>query len=332
MNSLSSVTNTGHNVTVSVVICAYTELRWHDLTRAVNSLHQQTHPPNEIIVVIDHNPSMLERVRTEISGVLTIPSTELKGASGAKNSGIAKAKSEWIAFLDDDAEAEPHWLESLLTTCLTHTDAMGVGGWVVPKWAASQPKWLPEEFYWVIGASYRGLPTTIAPVRNLFAGCMCLHRSVFEQVGGFRTEIGPLGKRPINCEETELCIRAAQKLPKRQFYLNPAARIHHNTPNERTTWAYFKKRCYSEGLAKALVTRFVGANAALSAERNHVLKTLPMGIVNGLGDAIRGDIYGFVRAMMIVIGLGVTTAGYISGILAHHRDRAYKARKNAQIV
>lgn len=315
---------------VSVIICAYTEARWNDLQAAVQSLHKQTHRPDEIIVVIDHNDPMRERVQREIAGVTVIANTDRKGASGAKNSGVRAAKTEWIAFLDDDAVAEPNWLAELLGVCTSRADCLGTGGWVVPAWAGEQPKWFPEEFYWVIGASYRGMPTEVSPIRNLFAGCMCVHRSVFDTVGGFRAEIGPLGKRPINCEETELCIRAAQNMPGKRFYFNPAARIHHHTPKERTTWAYYKKRCYSEGLAKALVTQFVGANDALSSERGHVMKALPKGVLRGLGDFVRGDAAGLARAAMIVAGLGITSAGYAAGMLAREHDRVYAARKQAQ--
>lgn len=316
--------------TASVVICAYTEARWNDLKAAVQSLHQQTQQPDEIIVVIDHNDAMRRRVQQEISGVTVIANTDLKGASGAKNSGLLAAKSEWIAFLDDDAVAEPEWLAELLKVCTTRDDCIGTGGWVVPAWAGDKPAWFPEEFYWVIGASYRGMPTQVAPIRNLFAGCMCVHRSVFEAVGGFRAEIGPVGKRPINCEETELCIRATQQMTGKRFYFNPAARIHHHTPKERCTWAYFKKRCYSEGLAKALVTQFVGADAALSAERRHVMKTLPLGLWRGLGDFAQGDRYGAARAVVIALGLGITTAGYVAGTLMRKNDRVYAARQQAQ--
>ena len=42
-------------------------------------------------------------------------------------------------------------------------------------------------------------------------GCnMSFRREVFERIGGFAEEIGRIGKNPLGCEETELCIRARQ--------------------------------------------------------------------------------------------------------------------------
>src|SRR5690242_12415697 len=69
---------------VSVIICAYTEARWHDLVAAVESLHRQSRPPHEIIVVVDHNQLLLERARTELSDVV-VENSEPQGLSGARN-------------------------------------------------------------------------------------------------------------------------------------------------------------------------------------------------------------------------------------------------------
>ena len=50
-------------LTVSVVICAYTEDRWPLLQRSVASVQHQRRTPMEIIVCVDHNDALLERCR-----------------------------------------------------------------------------------------------------------------------------------------------------------------------------------------------------------------------------------------------------------------------------
>src|SRR5579862_4098810 len=96
---------------ISVVICAYTEERWPELVKAIESIKQQNVAVREIILVIDHNEALFERVRAHIGGVIVIENSGAKGLSGARNSGVALAQGEWIAFLDDDAIAEHDWLE-----------------------------------------------------------------------------------------------------------------------------------------------------------------------------------------------------------------------------
>ncbi len=173
----------------SVIICAYTEERWHDLVAAVQSLKQQSTAPCEIIVVIDHNPTLLARVQVHLTDIIAIENRERQGLSGARNSGIAVAQGKLIAFLDDDAVAEPDWL-TCLGRCFADPRVLGVGGKVEPLWLSKRPAWFPEEFYWVVGCSYRGLPETLAVVRNPYGGCTCYRREMFETVGGFRNDIG----------------------------------------------------------------------------------------------------------------------------------------------
>src|SRR5436190_14939245 len=96
---------------ISVIICAHTEDRWNDLVAAVASVQQQTLSPKEIIVVVDHNPSLLKRAQEHLLDVVIVENRRTRGLSGARNSGIAVTKGNIIAFLDDDAIAEPHWLE-----------------------------------------------------------------------------------------------------------------------------------------------------------------------------------------------------------------------------
>ncbi len=309
---------TATTLNVSVVICAYTEERWDDLLAAVASIRQQNMPPHETIVVIDHNANLLERVQIHIPDVIAIANDKPQGLSGARNSGLTVAQGECIAFLDDDAVAEPDWLELLYRSC-EEPQVLGAGGIVEPQWMSKRPTWFPEEFYWVVGCSYQSLPETPQIVRNPFGGCTCFRREVFDTVGGFRDGIGRVGTIPLGGEETELCIRAHQHWPKKIFLYNPHARIHHRIPARRATWRYFRSRCYAEGLSKALITRYVGAKDSLASERSYTLKTLPSGVLRNIRNSIvhRNSI-GFQRAGAIVAGFFTTTIGYLVGTFSRH--------------
>jgi GT2 family glycosyltransferase len=298
---------------ISVIICAYTENRWDELIAAVESVKQQTLPPGEIIVVIDHNPILLKRVRDHVQGVVAVENTEPRGLSGARNSGIAAAKNQIIAFLDDDAIAKLDWL-MLLSEAFNDPHVLGIGGAVTPHWLSNDPAWLPEEFHWVVGCTYRGMPQGTKTIRNPIGANMSFRREVFDAVGGFRSEIGRIGVRPVGCEETELCIRARQHWPQSVFLYRPQASVSHRIPKNRTSWLYFCSRCYSEGLSKAAVTRYVGAKDSLSSERIYTLRTLPQGVIRGVMDGLfRFDLTGFLRAGAIIAGLMMTTAGYVVG-------------------
>ena len=317
---------------ISVVICAYTEKRWADLLAAVDSVRHQSVLPRELIIVVDHNPALLARVREQCPDATVIENREPRGLSGARNSGVAVAQSSLIAFLDDDAIAGTNWIEKL-AECCENPQVLGAGTRVEPLWEIDRPAWFPEEFYWVIGCTYRGLPQTQAPVRNLSGGSMCLRHEIFEAVGGFRTGIGRTSTRPLGCEETELCIRAGQHWPQRVFLYEPLVRIQHRIPASRARWDYFCARCYAEGQSKALVARYVGAGAGLSSERSYTLKTLPQGVLRGLSDAVlRRDRMGLARAGAIVAGLVITTAGYCQQWAAQRIASRFRRADNSQIA
>jgi GT2 family glycosyltransferase len=300
---------------ISVVICASTERRWKDIAAAVASIRGQTRPPLRTILVVDHNPPLLDRARVAFPEVLVVPNTGPRGLSGARNSGVAHAIGDVVAFLDDDARAEPNWLERL-AAAYSDPSVVGVGGAVTPVWPRQRPSWLPPEFDWVVGCTFVGMPTAAAPVRNLIGANMSFRLDALDTVGGFTSGLGRVGTRPLGCEETELGIRLRRLRPGAQLRYEPAALVHHRVTEDRTAWTYFCRRCYAEGFSKAMVARLVGARDALETERRYVRSVLPRAMARGLGPRRPHRSAGIRSAGAIVAGLLLTTAGYARGRLA----------------
>jgi GT2 family glycosyltransferase len=298
---------------VTVVICTYTEKRWEDIVEAVESCEAQSLKPAQIVLVADHNPRLLARLAERFPQATVVENPYPQGLAGARNAGIAAATGRLVVFLDDDAIAHRDWLKNIDRHC--HSDeVMGAGGRVDPLWLAKRPGWFPDEFLWVLGCTYAGVPREVGPVRNLMGGCMGVRKTIYDATGGYRVGIGrEKSGPPLGCEETEFCIRARQSRPDGQFIFDPASVILHKIPAERMTFAYFRSRCYAEGYSKALVSTLVGARDGLSSERRHVLATLPRGVARNLGQALAGDPSGLMRAGAIVAGLGFTVWGYLRG-------------------
>ncbi|MFN8073666.1 MAG: glycosyltransferase [Mycobacterium sp.] len=303
----------------AVVICAYTEARWDETLRAVRSVQEQVPPPQELIVVIDHNPDLLARLAAELPGVRVVANHNEQGLSGARNTGVELAKSDVVVFLDDDAAARPGWLAALARNYLD-PNVLGVGGRIEPEWVGQRPRWWPPEFDWIVGCDYKGQRTGV--VRNLIGANASFRRELFDD-GGFTTGIGRSSSvlRPVGGEETEFCIRVGQTRPGGVFLHDVTAEVIHRVPADRGTFAYFRSRCYSEGLSKALVTRSVGTETGLASEWAYSTVTLPLGVLHGLRRALGGDVTGLLHAGAIVIGLGYTTVGYIVGKAVEIRAR-----------
>ncbi|MFD3944052.1 glycosyltransferase family 2 protein [Streptomyces sp. NPDC058579] len=299
----------------SVVICVYTEERWEDILAAVDSVRNQSRPAREILLVVDHNERLLARLTerfTDEEEVRVLANAGPRGLSSGRNTGIAVSRTEFVAFLDDDAVAERDWLR-YLASGYDDPRVMAVGGRTLPAWASGRrPDWFPEEFDWVVGCTYRGLPPGRVRVRNVLGGNASFRRTAFDAAGGFATGIGRDGdRRPLGCEETELCIRLSQVLPDAVLLIDDRAVIHHKVPAVRERFGYFRTRTYAEGLSKALVSRSVGAGKGLEAERRYTTRVLPTGVVRGLRDALLGRPGGAGRAGAIVAGVAIAAGGYV---------------------
>lgn len=307
-------------MTFGAIVCAYSREREGDLTLAVESLLAQTRPIEEIVVVIDHNSELAAAAAAKWAQAPTVRVVEnahAKGLSGARNTGVSVVGSELVGFLDDDARAAPDWAEKLADRYVDE-QVIGVGGAIDPEWPAAggRPRWFPPEFDWVVGCSYTGMPDELAEVRNMIGANMSFRRDLFERVGGFTEGVGRVGKRPVGCEETELCIRAWREIERARILYDPAAKVIHRVPPERARAGYFRARCFAEGISKAQVARLAGAADALSSERTYTFKVLPRAILRGLGEALRGDFSGFARACAVALGPPIAAAGYLRGRLA----------------
>jgi len=303
---------------ISVVICAYTEERWQLIDAAVASVDAQSYQAHELVLVADHNPALQARLQKEKSAArhVVVANGEDPGLSGARNAGIAAATGDVIAFMDDDARADRDWLREI-ASAYDDPRVIAAGGTIRPDWVAERPAWWPEEFDWVIGCSYRGLPMKRGLVRNLIGCNMSFRRSVFEAVGGFRVGFGRARGRPLGGEETELCIRASTAFPGRLILYVPDAVVDHHVPDQRATWAYFSSRCFAEGLSKAAVAGSVGSGSGLSSERRYVRRVLPEAVIRETWSAVRLRAPSrLLRVAAIMGGLSYTITGYAVGSLS----------------
>lgn len=294
---------------LSVVICAYTERRRHDLQRAVTSIAEQTRGADQLILVIDHNDRLRHWAEAAHPAATVIPNTGRRGLSGARNCGVGAATGDVVAFLDDDAHAAPDWLAQLAAH-YTDPRVAGVGGAATPVWPHHRPRWFPPEFDWVVGCSYVGLPTDTAPVRNPIGAGMSFRRAVFDRVGGFAEGLGRVGATPLGCEETEFGIRLQAILPDAVVLYEPRARVRHQVTGDRVSLRYFLARCHAEGLSKAAVADRAGADAALATERQYLRRTLPRALAR---DSRSPGTWP--RAGAVLVGTGSTAVGYARGRL-----------------
>src|SRR5262245_9692196 len=109
---------------ISVVVCSYNGAR--TIRDCFDGLLKLEYTSCAVMVVDDGSTDATAAIAREY-GFLRLISTENRGLSNARNTGMEAATGEIVAYLDDDAYPDPHWLTYLAATFMSTTHA-GVGG------------------------------------------------------------------------------------------------------------------------------------------------------------------------------------------------------------
>jgi glycosyltransferase involved in cell wall biosynthesis len=300
---------------VAIIICCYTLDRLGMLITDIDAARDQLRDGDELIVVVDHNAELERELRTRFRDSVTlVANAHDRGLSGARNTGVAAATAEIVVFLDDDAALRPGALDAARAS-FADSSVVAVGGAVVANWASGRPPaWFPEEFGWVVGCDYRGLPADGAEIRNPIGAAMAVRRAELQKVGGFSDRLGRVGTVPAGCEETLMGIELRQHFPGSRIVRVTGFAVDHVVPDTRATLRYFTSRCRHEGRSKAVLSGMVGADAGLATERSFVVRTLTTGALRNLGQTVTGQgLAALSRLAVLVLGLLVTAGATAVG-------------------
>jgi O-antigen biosynthesis protein len=108
---------------MSVVVCSYNGAR--TIRDTLDGLQRLDYPDYEVIVVNDGSRDATADIVRAYD--VRLISTENRGLSAARNIGMRAATGEIVAYIDDDAYPDPHWLRYLAHAFMT-TDHVGIGG------------------------------------------------------------------------------------------------------------------------------------------------------------------------------------------------------------
>jgi glycosyltransferase involved in cell wall biosynthesis len=187
--------------TATVVIC--TRDRPHELARCLAGLPQQSRPPDEVVVV-DNASAGLETRDVALAAGAHYIREDRPGLDIARNAGLLAARSDVVAYTDDDTELHPQWLARLLAA-FDADEVMAVTGLVLPAALDTEAQWLFQDG-WGFGRGfvrtdfgpefYRASRPRGCPTWEFGAGAnMAFRRTVRDAVGLFdeRLDVGAAG-------------------------------------------------------------------------------------------------------------------------------------------
>jgi glycosyltransferase involved in cell wall biosynthesis len=220
---------------ISVVVCTHNGAP--QLRDGLDALRALDYPDYEVIVV---NDGSTDGTAALVAGYpFRLITTDNHGLGNARNTGLREATGDVVAYIDDDAWPDPHWLQYLAATFI-EGDWAAVGG----------PNLAPPSDGAVADCVAN---TPGGPVHVLLSdreaehipGCnMAFRRSTLCEIGGFDPRFRVAG------DDVDICWRLRARALKIGF--NPAAVVWHH--RRRSVRAYLSQQA-GYGRAEALLER-----------------------------------------------------------------------------
>jgi GT2 family glycosyltransferase len=239
----------------TVVICTHDRAAL--LARAVGGALREAAACDADVLVVDNastdgTADVLARLVREAGARLRAVHEPQLGLSAARNRGLAEAHSPIVAYLDDEALPRPGWLAALLAPYAERAVAC-VGGRIRLAFDGTPPAWLTPALRAALSAydlgdrprRLRYRPGDVYP----FGANISFRVADALEAGGFSTTVGPLGRRQLVHDETDLCFRL--DVAGREIHYAPDAIVDHLVVAERLSPQWMLRRYWLGGVSGA---------------------------------------------------------------------------------
>jgi glycosyltransferase involved in cell wall biosynthesis len=240
---------------ITVILCTYNPFnRCRDFAGALESVaaSQVRSSVTWEVLVVDNNST--DQVRDIVEGFCRRYPGRFRylfeqkgGKSYALNAGVANARGEVLAFVDDDVTVDPAWLQNL-TAELHDGKWAGAGGRIFPSRIFTAPSWFSVE---ELGAQLYGhFDLGDQPIqlnRAPFGANMAFRREMFDKYGGFRTDLGPGPNCEIPPQHEDLEFGHRLMAAGERLKYEPKAVVYHPVAPDRLKRHFFLTRSFDEG-------------------------------------------------------------------------------------
>ena len=238
---------------VSLIVCTHN--RADLLPRCILAARRQTLPASrcEIVAVdnasTDYTPAVLRALAAMNDGIrVRRVFCPIPGLSHARNAGARSAKSPILAYIDDDAIAQPDLLEKLLAAYRAFPEAGCVGGRIELTLPPSLPAWYSPLFagyYSAYCPPYAALQPLSTLAEYPYGANVSFRKTALARAGYFRTALGRIGRDQAGGEELDAECRIARL--GYEIVYQPEAVVNHIVLPSRLTWRHIERSARAAG-------------------------------------------------------------------------------------
>lgn len=236
---------------ISVIICTYN--RCDLLDSAIKSLLNQKVDKNLYeIIVVDNNST--DKTKETVGKYLTETNIRYifegkQGLSNSRNAGYKNSAGRYVAYIDDDAKADKHWLENILQVIKTVGPDI-FGGPIYPFYEKEKPKWFLDKYEIRTNGDE---PRFLNENEYISGSNIIFNKELLELFGGFDPRLGMSGNKLRYGEESKLIIEARKKAKNAKIYYDPSIVVYHLVPPEKMSMKYFIVSSFMGGASAPLV-------------------------------------------------------------------------------
>lgn len=261
---------------ITAAVCTYE--RYGCLSRCITSLRNQTLPLSAFEILIVDNSIDANDAEAALAVHSDAPNLRYlhhapPGLSRARNRAFSECQAPLVAFIDDDAVAEPEWLENItefFEQCAP--DVGSLTGKVLPLWECPRPSWLDDRWLGYLTVTDWGDASILLGADKYPVGTNLTYRmTAVREAGAFNPEFGRCVDSLMSNEEFEY-----------RRKLEAAGWTTHYAPDVTVRHAVTAERATPRWLCERLVWQSI-SNAALRGEDTATVRGL-----RRIADHIRG--------------------------------------------
>jgi glycosyltransferase involved in cell wall biosynthesis len=250
---------------MDLTVCICTRDRPRYVRDCLEGLRRQTAPRNRFTVLVVDSASSpgpgaeLAELAADFGARLI--RLEQMGISLARNAGAWATRTQFIAYIDDDAIPAPDWIETILQAIAQpgRRPAM-IGGRILPNWEAPLPAWWPASLRGVLSiiehegaGEYR--TAAVPPGLEPYGANMVIHVLSLLAAGGFGGAAGRCGESLLSDEEVQLAwmLQDAGYSVRYDSHIT----VYHQIQARRMEPAWLLSRLYWQGVSTVLTRRLL---------------------------------------------------------------------------